>query len=73
MIWQWLTLTTIFLWGYVAMASVPEPWTPVKAQINKNELSVSVWGRTYRFLNSPLPSSVTTLGSEILAAPIRLV
>lgn len=54
------------------MASVPEPWTPVKALVEKNEVIVSVWGRTYRFQNCPLPSSIVTANDELLASPMRL-
>lgn len=71
---RWLlTAISLCLTGVAAMAKVPEPWTPVKVQVDKNSVSASVWGRTYRFQNSPLPSSITTLGNELLASPMRLV
>ncbi len=66
-------MTLIFLTEVVAMAEVPEPWTPVKLQIVGNEVNLSVWGRSYRFQNSPLPSNITILGDEMLSAPMRLV
>lgn len=68
-----LVMTLFLLTEVAAMAKVPEPWTPVKVQVDKNSVSASVWGRTYRFQNSPLPSSITTLGNELLASPMRLV
>ncbi|MCX7969022.1 MAG: DUF6067 family protein [Armatimonadetes bacterium] len=70
--WQWISISLCTM-GAIAMAKVPEPWMPVKVQVSKNEANISVWGRNYRFRNSPLPSSITTLGNEILASPIRLV
>ena len=45
------------------------PWKPVEVAGGK----VSVWGRTYGFGGLPLPASVKTRDTEILAAPIRLV
>jgi len=49
------------------------PWTPVKAEAGKSGVEAGMWGRTYRFANAPLPTSIITAGEEILAAPIRLV
>jgi|GEM_PF-6185490 hypothetical protein len=50
---------------------VPEPWTPVAAEGN----TVDVWGRTYTFNDSFLPSSIVSLGKEIMAdkPQLRLV
>jgi len=65
--------STICLWGCIAMAKVPEPWTPMEVGVVKNEVSILVWGRTYRFQNSPFPSSIATVSNEILISPMRLV
>lgn len=48
------------------------PWTPVRAKTGEAGVEVDVWGRTYRFADALLPTSVATAGGEILAAPIRL-
>ena len=44
------------------------PWTPIVM----DGLKVNLWGRTYDFSNSFLPSSIQTAGKSILAAPIKL-
>ena len=49
------------------------PWTPVTAQSAAETIELGVWGRTHRFVASPLPASIQTAGQEILAEPIRLV
>jgi len=49
------------------------PWTPVTAKASKAGVEVAVWGRTHRFTDRALPSSIITADGEILAAPIRLV
>ncbi len=48
------------------------PWTPVTVKTNATSVEVGVWGRTHKLANA-LPNSIVTAGSEILAAPIRLV
>jgi hypothetical protein len=45
------------------------PWTPVEV----SGTEVSVWGRTYGVRDLPLPASVVTRDTEILACPIALV
>jgi hypothetical protein len=57
----------------LAAAPVPTPWTPVGVKSAEAATEVTVWGRTHRFLRSPLPASIRTAGQELLAAPIRLV
>lgn len=52
--------------------SVPTPWIPVKAEENKNGCYAEVWGREYKMENNLLFSSVTSLGEELLASPIRV-
>ncbi len=49
------------------------PWTPVTAQADEAGVEVGVWGRTHRFANAALPTSIVTAGDEVLAAPVRLV
>ncbi|HUT88629.1 MAG TPA: glycoside hydrolase domain-containing protein, partial [Thermoguttaceae bacterium] len=44
------------------------PWTPVEV----SGTEVSVWGRTYGLRDLPLPASVVTRDTEILASPIVL-
>ena len=56
------------------MASVPDPWTPVQVTgIKEKDLKLGVWGRTYSFGNSPLPTQIESAGGPWLAGPIRLV
>jgi hypothetical protein len=47
---------------------VVPPFEPVRVVHD----TVDVWGRRYRFGPTGLPTSMTALGSELLAAPIRL-
>lgn len=50
------------------LAAVPSPWsTPVD-----RDGVVSVWGRDYAFASNALPVSVSALGAELLAGPIRV-
>ncbi len=55
-----------------AADKVLPPWTPVTVTQDEAEIGVSVWGRTYRFHESALPTSVSTQGRELLAGPMRL-
>ncbi|MFA5190280.1 MAG: glycoside hydrolase domain-containing protein [Verrucomicrobiia bacterium] len=48
------------------------PWTPVTVKTDASGVEVGVWGRSHK-LTRALPHSIVTAGSEILAAPIRLV
>lgn len=48
------------------------PWTPVKATLQDGCLQTELWGRSYRFDRSPLPSSILSGSREILSAPISL-
>lgn len=61
-----LALATSFV--HLAPA-VPRPWSPLKVAGG----TVSAWGRDYTFASNALPVSVTSLGRELLAGPIRLV
>ncbi|HOS44604.1 MAG TPA: DUF6067 family protein, partial [Armatimonadota bacterium] len=52
---------------------VPPPWTPVQASTEAEAVSLDVVGRTYRLgPQAGLPTSVQTLGTELLAGPVRL-
>jgi hypothetical protein len=55
------------------MGGVISPWTPVEAEVVGEKVKVEVWGRTYLFESSPFPTSVITVGEEVLSSPIRLV
>jgi len=52
--------------------AVLPPWTPLTVGKEKG-VTVSPWGRRYEFAQGLFPSSVISMGKEILAAPIRLV
>jgi len=52
-----------------ALGGVPSPWTAPTV----SEGAVSVWGRRYAFASNALPVSVTSVGRELLAGPMRLV
>lgn len=47
-------------------------WTPVKTEQEDGCFSVSVWGRTYRFDHSLLPTEIITAGRSVLSAPMEL-
>ncbi len=59
-------------WGGEAPELIA-PWTPVTVEENGAGVEVGVWGRSHKFANATLPTSIVTAGEEILAAPIRLV
>ena len=52
---------------------IKKPFLPI--EVTKEDLSyrVKTVGREYLFSASSLPSSVTSLGKELLASPMRLV
>lgn len=52
--------------------SVPKPWNEIKLTELPDGIEAEVWGRKYRFCNSLFPTSVTSLGKELLYAPIEL-
>lgn len=68
----WATLGLVAPWATGA-EPVPAPWTPVAVKSTAAETAVEVWGRTYRFRESPLPASIHAAGQELLAGPVRLV
>ena len=47
-------------------------WTPVKTKKYDGGFSFSVWGRTYTFDNSFLPTEITTVGRSVLFTPVSL-
>lgn len=49
-----------------------EPWIPLTYEVNDKKITVHVWGRTYVFDSSFFPTSVTTVGKELLTGPIQL-
>ena len=51
---------------------VPSPWIAVAAEENQKGCTAKVWGREYKIENNLLFSSVTSLGDELLASPIRI-
>lgn len=48
---------------------VPKPWTAVQTR----QKAVSVWGRTMRWDDGVLPSSITSQGVELLKEPMQLM
>jgi len=54
---------------YARTDRILKPWTPIEY----GEKSISVWGRTMKWQDSILPSSITTQGKELLVKPMRLV
>lgn len=55
------------------MEKVMKPWTPVKVNYSKEDVTVDVWGRTYKGGKRSFLESVVSQGKEILESPIRLV
>lgn len=47
-------------------------WSDVKAEQYEEGFSMSVWGRTYRFDRSFLPTEITTASRSILYSPVSL-
>ncbi len=52
--------------------SVLKPWTALSVTDETHEFRVDVWGRTYTFRDSLLPTSIVSRGEELLSAPITL-
>lgn len=48
------------------------PFTPLKASVGAGTLKVSVWGRSYQWNQSLLPTQIITQGEKLLAAPATL-
>ena len=51
----------------------PKPWTGVITEEKENAVKLNVLGRTYELDNAVLPTSIVSLGEELLYAPMRLV
>ena len=54
-------------------SAVPAPWTEITTAVAPEKVSVNLWGRTYAFDHSLLPTEILTAGVQVLSAPIRLV
>lgn len=52
--------------------AILKPWTNVVTTAEKSKLIVNVWGRTYTFDNSFLPTSIVSMGQELLYVPAQL-
>lgn len=53
---------------------VPEPWSPMVIDREDDLIGVVVSGRQYRFgKGAALPVSITAVGNDLLAEPVRLV
>lgn len=52
--------------------TVPPPFTPLTARSSGRQLTISVWGRTYRFARSLLPTAIQGQGRALLSAPAQL-
>ncbi|MBS7299102.1 MAG: hypothetical protein KIG65_08515 [Eubacteriales bacterium] len=52
--------------------AVPKPWTDIRTEEFADGIAVEVWGRKYTFKNSLFPTSVISLGKELLYAPVEL-
>lgn len=49
-----------------------DKWTGVKTSVSDSCAEFEVWGRKYRFENSFLPTSIISLGAELLEAPVKM-
>lgn len=47
-------------------------WTPVVCNVENGKAEFEVWGRKYVFDNSFLPTSITSLGKELLEKPVSM-
>lgn len=73
-----LTEKTFYYPGIGPWESMPEvtevlpPFEPVKTITDSNRLIVQLWGRTYEFKNSLLPTAITSQKQAMLAFPAEL-
>ena len=51
----------------------PKPWTGVATREKDNGVVLNVLGRTYEIDNAVLPTSIVSLGEELLYSPMRIV
>lgn len=56
----------------IKMKEYLNAWTPVKLKESGNKFTVDVWGRSYEFDNSPMPTKIVSQGEDLLYAPITL-
>ena len=61
------------LFGGIKMKDCLNVWSPVKCEKKSDGFSLDVWGRSYDFDKSPLPTKIITQGQNLLYAPIKLV
>jgi hypothetical protein len=59
--------------GILPSGQVPEPWTALTQATHAGVMTISCWGRQYRFDASPLPSQITSQGQELLSSKAVLV
>ncbi len=52
--------------------TVSVPWENIITEDSENCFKIKVWGREYTFENSIFPSSIVSIGEELLYAPISL-
>lgn len=55
------------------MNKIMAPWTPMKAYEDDRICKAAMWGREYTVENNVLFTSMTSLGEELLHAPMKLV
>ena len=51
---------------------IMKPWSNIVTTAEENRFSISVWGRTYLFENSFLPSAIFSAGYNLLYEPALL-
>ena len=49
-----------------------KPWTPVKLTQTEKGITAEMWGRSYEFEDSLVPTQITSQGKEMLYAPVKL-
>ncbi len=54
------------------MNKIFKEWSPVEANVSSGKAEFSVWGRKYIFENSFVPTSVVSLGKELLETPVTM-
>lgn len=54
------------------LTEVLPPFEPLKAITADNQLTVQMWGRTYEFKKSLLPTAITTRDQAVLSSPAEL-
>ena len=52
---------------------IMQPWIPVEADVNENNIITKVWGRKYQAGKTSFLESIISQDKEILAAPVRVI